>query len=79
MYKLRHKSKFCAINRQANKQPFKDKNQEYKNFWGLLSQKVCEGGWEATNAHQLIQRMNEKLSEIDLKTVKNLMKRSKEN
>ena len=33
-----------------------------------------EGGWEDTNEHQLIRRINAKVSEIDLKVVENLMK-----
>ena len=40
----------------------------------LLGHIISEGGWEATNEHQLIRRINAKLSEIDLKTVENLMK-----
>ena len=38
----------------------------------ILSQKVNEGEWEASNKRQLFWRIN--AIKIDLKTVKNLMK-----
>jgi transposase len=44
-----------------------------ENFWGWLTQKVYEGGWEATNEQQLIRRIELKLKEFDLKSVETLM------
>ena len=36
-----------------------------EDFWGCLSQKVYEGGWEATSDQQLINRIEAKLKEFD--------------
>jgi hypothetical protein len=44
-----------------------------ENFWGCLSQKVYEGGWQATTEQQLIHRIENKLKEFDLNYVKTLM------
>jgi len=44
-----------------------------ENFWGCLSQKVYERGWQATNEQQLINRIKLKLKEFDLDFVKSLM------
>ena len=45
-----------------------------KNFWGWLSHKVYENGWEATSEDQLIRRIESKIKEFDLKSVEALMK-----
>lgn len=45
-----------------------------ENFWGYLSQKVYEGGWEAKTEHQLKLRINAKLKEIDLNLLQSMMK-----
>lgn len=45
-----------------------------ENFWGCLSQKVYEGGWEAKTEQQLIRRINSKIKEFDSKCVEKLMK-----
>jgi hypothetical protein len=50
-----------------------------ENFWGILSQKVYEGGWRARNEQQLVRRIKSKLEEIDLKTVETLMQGVKVN
>ena len=45
-----------------------------ENFWGCLSQKVYEGGWEAKTEQRLIRRINSKIKEFDSKDVEKLMK-----
>ena len=44
-----------------------------ENFWGWLTQKVYEGGWEATSEQQLVRRIQSKIKEFDLKSVEKLM------
>ena len=44
-----------------------------ENFWGCLSEKVYEGGWQASTEQQLINRIKLKLKEFDLNFVKSLM------
>ena len=44
-----------------------------ENFWGCLSEKVYEGGWQASSEQQLINRIKLKLKEFDLNFVKSLM------
>jgi len=44
-----------------------------ENFWGCLSEKVYEGGWQASTEQQLINRISFKLKEFDLNFVKSLM------
>ena len=44
-----------------------------ENFWGWLTQKVYEGGWEATSEEQLVRRIESKIKEFDLKSVEKLM------
>ena len=44
-----------------------------ENFWGCLSQKVYERGWEAKTQDQLIRRIKSKINEFDLKSVGALM------
>ena len=36
-----------------------------ENFWGCLTQKVYEGGWEANMEQQLIRRIESKMKEFD--------------
>lgn len=38
-----------------------------EDFWGCLSQKVYEGGWEAQTSDQLIRRIKQKLTEFEPK------------
>ena len=45
-----------------------------ENFWGCLSQKVYEGGWQTTTEEELISRIKQKLKEFDSNTVKSLMR-----
>ena len=44
-----------------------------ENFWGWLTQKVYEEGWEATSEQPLVRRIESKIKEFDLKSVKKLM------
>ena len=41
---------------------------------GCFTQKVYEGGWEATTEQQLIDRIHRKLREFDLKCVESLIR-----
>lgn len=45
-----------------------------ENFWGDLTQKVYEGGWEAKNKNQLIRRIRKTLKEYDMNDLQNHMK-----
>lgn len=45
-----------------------------ENFWALLSRKVYNNGWEAENEEQLRRRIYQKIHEIDVPTVQNLMR-----
>jgi transposase len=42
-------------------------------FWGCSSEKLYEGGWQASTEQQLINRIKLKLKEFDLNFVKSLM------
>ena len=44
-----------------------------ENFWGCLSQKVYEGGWEAKTQQQLVKRITLKLKDFDINFLQNLM------
>lgn len=45
-----------------------------ENFWGCLTQKVYDRGWEATSEQQLVRRIESKLKEFDSKSVEKLMR-----
>ena len=45
-----------------------------ENFWGCLSQKVYEDGWEAETEKQLINRIKLKLKDFDLNFLQILMR-----
>ena len=36
-----------------------------ENLWGILAQKVYEGGWEATTQQELISRIQSQLKKFD--------------
>ena len=42
-----------------------------ENFWAQLKGLVYEKGWEATSVRQLKQRINKKISEIDMSKIHN--------
>jgi hypothetical protein len=44
-----------------------------ENFWALLSGIVYINGWEAQNEEQLRRRIMQKIREVDLVSVQNLM------
>ena len=44
-----------------------------ENFWGCLSQKVYEGGWEAKTEQHLIHRIKPQMKEFDEKFVESLL------
>ena len=44
-----------------------------ENFWGCLTQKVYEGGWEANMEQQLIRRIESKMKEFDTNFVSKLI------
>lgn len=45
-----------------------------ENFWGCLTQKVYEGGWEAKSEQQLVRRIKNKLKEFDFSYLQSIMK-----
>jgi transposase len=45
-----------------------------EDFWAVLSRKVYHGGWEAQDEEQLRRRIYEKLREIELNSVQDLMR-----
>lgn len=49
------------------------KARPIEDFWGILSQKVYEKGWEAKSAASLKRRITLKLKEIDLDVVRDMM------
>jgi hypothetical protein len=44
-----------------------------ENLWGILAQKVYEGGWEATTQQELISRIQSQLKKIDSNFLQSLM------
>lgn len=49
------------------------KARPIEDFWGMLSQKVYERGWEAKSAASLKRRVALKLKEIDIDVVRDMM------
>lgn len=45
-----------------------------ENFWAALKRMVYDNGWEARNEQQLINRIKQKLKEIDVCTCQNLIR-----
>jgi transposase len=45
-----------------------------EKFWAVLDRMVYDGGWEAQNEQQLINRIKRKMKEIDINTVQNLIR-----
>ena len=44
-----------------------------ENLWGILAQKVYEGGWEATTQQELISRIQSQLKKFDSNFLQSLM------
>jgi hypothetical protein len=44
-----------------------------KNLWGILAQKVFEGGWEATTQQELISRIQSQLKKFASNFLQSLM------
>ena len=44
-----------------------------EDFWSILADKVYNGGWEATNSKQLINRMKREVKQINLKVVQTMI------
>ena len=44
-----------------------------KNLWGILAQKVYEGGWEAKTQQELISRIQSQLKKFDSIFLQSLM------
>ena len=38
---------------------------QIENLWGILAQKINEGGWKATTQQELISRMQSQLKNFD--------------
>ena len=50
------------------------KARPIEDFWGCLTQKVYEGGWEAENEDQLKRRIRAKIKEVDLNALQKLFR-----
>ena len=44
-----------------------------ENLWGILAQKVYEGGWKARTQQELICRIQSQLKKIDANLLQSLM------
>ena len=44
-----------------------------ENLWGILAQKVYEGGWEAKTQQELISRIQSQLKKFDSNFLQSLM------
>ena len=44
-----------------------------ENLWGILAQKINEGGWRATTQQELISRMQSQLKNFDSNFLQSLM------
>jgi hypothetical protein len=44
-----------------------------ENLWGILAQKICEGGWKATTQQELITRIQSQLKKFDSNFLQSLM------
>ena len=44
-----------------------------ENLWGILEQKINEGGWKATTQQELIRRMQSHLKNFDSNFLQSLM------
>ena len=44
-----------------------------ENLWGILEQKINEGGWKATTQQELISRMQSQLKNFDSNFLQSLM------
>ena len=49
------------------------KARSIEDFWGILAQKVYEGGWEAKNEEQLKDRITSCLNKFNLNDLQTLM------
>jgi hypothetical protein len=48
-----------------------------ENLWGILAQKVYEGGWKTTTQQKLISRIQSKLKNVDSIFLQNIIRRFK--
>ena len=48
-----------------------------ENLWGILTQEISEGGWEAKTQQELISRIQSPLKNFDSNFLQNLMRRVK--
>jgi hypothetical protein len=48
-----------------------------ENLWGILAQKIHEGGWEAKTQQELISRIQSQMRKFDSIFLQNLMRRVK--
>ena len=60
------------VHRAANP-PNVPQARPIEDFWSILVDKVYNGGWETTNSQQLINRIERKVKQVDLKVVQTMM------
>jgi hypothetical protein len=46
---------------------------QIENLWGILAQKINEGGWKATTQQELISRIQSQLKHFDSNFLQSLM------
>ena len=72
--KLYIDEKYFHTNPPKDNPPNVPQARPIENFWGCLSQKVYEDGWEAETEKQLINRIKLKLKDFDLNFLQILMR-----
>ena len=65
-----HKVPF--VHRAANP-PNVPQARSIEDFWSILADKLYNGGWEASNSQQLINRIKRKVKQVELKVVETMM------
>lgn len=58
---------------KADNPPNVPQARPIEDFWGLLTRKIYDNGWEAQNEAQLRGRIYQKIREIDINIVQNMM------
>jgi hypothetical protein len=71
---LAYEGKFTFFDRTTN--PLNvPQAQPIENLWGILAQKIYEGGWEAKTQQELISRIQSQMKKFDSIFLQNLMRR----
>ena len=63
----------CTLSMRPPIPPNVPQARPIENLWGILAQKVYEGGWEATTQQELISRIQSQLKKFDSNFLQSLM------